>query len=275
MEILSESSSFSPRISFSCYLTLYDVVPVEQPHFLSGSSGVDSGFEFDLSSCESFKHELCAADELFSEGKITPREIQEKNPFSDSTQNGSGRGGGGGGGGAEEQGRHATPLQSPVGKKKSMKQLVKQGGETEEKPGSISKSIWRFKRSSSLDCGSGYGRKLCPLPLLSRSNSAGPAEVQLARESQSYHHHQKQHQQTYSQKHPPPSPPLQSKPLQDQLSNGFHQRQRPPSRRGRVFSSSHGSSSTTIVNPALNIHSGNLFGFGSIIFSGKDRNKKK
>ncbi|PKI75635.1 hypothetical protein CRG98_004036 [Punica granatum] len=251
MEILTESSTISPRISFSHDLTLYDVVPVEQPHFKPDShSALNPGFEFDLGNPQSFDHESCSvADELFSQGKILPTEIKKK-----------------------------TTTTEP-----SMKQNPKLSGEPEKQQSSNSKSFWRFKRSSSLNCGSGYGRKLCPLPLLSRSNSTGSTEVPLTKEGHPYY--QKQQQQLLpsncSQKHPPPAPPPPpppppaSKPLQARLSNGYNQSQRPPLRRSGVTSSYNGSTNTMRVNPALNVHSGNLFGLGSIIFNGKDKNRRK
>ncbi|KAM0057708.1 hypothetical protein Hdeb2414_s0005g00161511 [Helianthus debilis subsp. tardiflorus] len=40
-----------------------------------------------------------------------------------------------------------------------------------QSPPHQTKSFWGFKRSSS--CGNGYARSLCPIPLLSRSNSTG------------------------------------------------------------------------------------------------------
>lgn len=273
MEILTESSSISPRISFSYDLTLCDVVPVEQPHFRSDSFGSNSGFEFDLSTSKSFNHESCSADELFSGGKIIPAEVKKKTPSSYWTERG---------GGEQEQDHHVTSPQFPAAKKQSTEQCVKQRSETEDqKRSSNSKSFWRFKRSSSLNCGSGYGRKLCPLPLLSRSNSTGSAELPLSKESRSHHHYQRQQESSSSsQKHhppPPPPPPPPPKPFQSRLSNGYpqNQRQRPPLRRRSVASSSHGSNSSMRVNTALNVHSGNLFGLGSIIFNGKDKNRRK
>ncbi|OWM64428.1 hypothetical protein CDL15_Pgr020395 [Punica granatum] len=282
MEILTESSTISPRISFSHDLTLYDVVPVEQPHFKPDShSALNPGFEFDLGNPQSFDHESCSvADELFSQGKILPTEIKKKTTTTSSTAPILKRGGGGG----EEQVRRVTSLQfSAAGREPSMKQNPKLSGEPEKQQSSNSKSFWRFKRSSSLNCGSGYGRKLCPLPLLSRSNSTGSTEVPLTKEGHPYY--QKQQQQLLpsncSQKHPPPAPPPPpppppaSKPLQARLSNGYNQSQRPPLRRSGVTSSYNGSTNTMRVNPALNVHSGNLFGLGSIIFNGKDKNRRK
>ncbi|KAF2295324.1 hypothetical protein GH714_032574 [Hevea brasiliensis] len=82
--------------------------------------------------------------------------------------------------------------------KEGMKEMKGESDElTEEKR--ISKSFWRFKRSSSLNCVSGYGRSLCPLPLLSRSNSTGSApgsvkRVPLSRDGYSSYNHKQRKQ---------------------------------------------------------------------------------
>ncbi|KAK4766884.1 hypothetical protein SAY86_014635 [Trapa natans] len=287
MEILTESSSISPRISFSYDLSLCDTVPVEEHprcHFLSGSSsGLNSGFEFDLSATgKSFlNHESCSADELFSGGKIIPTEVKKKAtpssnsyPYSTTTEKG------GVGGGEQEQRKDpqqclAVPphLRFQSGKSQSKEECEKPRNEASEdqKQTSNSKmSFWRFKRSSSLNGGNGYGRKLCPLQLLSRSNSTGSASgLPLTKETSSS-----------SEKCHPPPPPLPPQPVPvpvpARLSNGYHQnqRQRPPLRRSGAASSTYGNSSMK-VNTALNVHSGNLFGLGSVIFNVKDKNRRK
>ncbi|KAK4801298.1 hypothetical protein SAY86_021785 [Trapa natans] len=282
MEILTDSSSISPRISFSYDLSLCDIVPVEeqrQCHFRSDpSSGLNSVFEFDLSTTsESFlNHEACSADELFSGGKIIPTEVKKRTPPSSNSHSYSTATKKGG----EEQEHQEDPqqylavpvphhLQFQAGESQSKEPCEKPRNETAEdqKQASNSKlSFWRFKRSSSLNCGSGYGRKLCPLPLLSRSNSTGSAaELPLTKETSG----------SSDKYHPPPPPP--PPPFQSRLSNGCHHnpRQRPPLRRSGVASSTYGNNCSIRVNTALNVHSGNLFGLGSIIFNVKDKNRRK
>ncbi|XP_057779579.1 uncharacterized protein LOC130998165 [Salvia miltiorrhiza] len=124
----------SPRISFSHDLRNDDVVPVE--HYpRSPSSGID--FDFCVFR-ESFDHESSSADELFFDGKILP--IQIKKRLSPPLL------------------RSAPPPPPPA---------------VSEKLNQRPSSFWGFKRSASWNCGSGYARTLCPLPLLSRSNSTG------------------------------------------------------------------------------------------------------
>lgn len=110
-------------------------------------------------------------------------------------------------------------------------------------------SFWGFKRSSS--CGSGYGKSLCPLPLLSRSYSTGSTsnvkQPPISKDSHS-------HKQINSNKHKYSSTSYQKPPLRKSYKpygNGVQ------------------------VNPVLNVPSGNLFGLGSIFFLGKDKYHRK
>lgn len=121
--------------------------------------------------------------------------------------------------------------------------------ESEEKHSS--KSFWRFKRSSSLNRGSGYGPSLCPLPLLSRSNSTGSATSQ---------------KQNSKKNHP--SVPVSKTSFQYSSTSGSHQK--PPLKKSY---GSYGSGGGVPINPVLNVHSGNLFGLGSIF--GKEKSKRK
>ncbi|KAK6128497.1 hypothetical protein DH2020_037755 [Rehmannia glutinosa] len=127
--------------------------------------------------------------------------------------------------------------------------------ESEEKQ----KSFWRFKRSSSLNCGSGYGRTLCPLPLLSRrSNSTGSA-ASSGKRSSSVSNNQKQSFLRHNS----------SNTSQKLPQTGYSSR--PPLKKN-----SHGSYSNGVrFNPVLHVPSANLFGLGSIFSGGKDRSKKK
>ncbi|KAJ6402691.1 hypothetical protein OIU84_014738 [Salix udensis] len=101
---------------------------------------------------------------------------------------------------------------------------------------------------------SGYGRSLCPLPLLSRSYSAGSSQsskrAPLAKDA-----NQKQHRQSF---------------LKPSQSSSFTNHQKPPLKKN------YGPYGNGVrVSPVLNVSSGNLFGLGSIFFNGKDKNKKK
>ncbi|KAI4339468.1 hypothetical protein MLD38_024411 [Melastoma candidum] len=140
----------SPRISFSHDLPLSGNIPVEQAPLRSNSPGSNPSFDFD--SCGFDRPASSSADELFLDGKMIPLLEMKKCIDHDVGQ---------------------VPL--PLPKKK-------EGEEEGEKEAAANcsnrnKSFWGgFRRSSSLNSGGSYGRMgLCPLPLLSRSNSTGSA----------------------------------------------------------------------------------------------------
>lgn len=195
----------SPRISFSHDFCQLDHIPVEQQQQIVHRSN-SSGFEFDLCVRKSFDQDSSSADELFSYGMILPTTQVINNKNINTTQ------------------QH---------------QLEEDKEEEEEKKSSCckekQKSFWKFKRSSSLNCGSSYGRSLCPLPLLSRSYSTGSAN--------------KEKDKTGSIR-----------------SNGNHLK--PPLKKS-INNYGYGGQ---VINPVLNVPSGNLFGLGSFF---KDKNKKK
>ncbi|GLU01608.1 hypothetical protein SLE2022_189100 [Rubroshorea leprosula] len=187
IELCSENSGMSPRISFSHDLCLSDIVPVEQRPPRSKSSSLSSSVDFDFCVRKSFDQESSSADELFSDGKILPTEIKKKNIVS-----------------AKQLSEPTQASQDDEGeinnnnlKKESSKANKISRDEVEEKQSS--KSFWRFKRSSSLNCNSGYGHGLCPLPLLSRSYSTGSAPKQ---SSQKHPVSQKPSSSMYHQKPP-------------------------------------------------------------------------
>ena len=78
VQLCSENSGMSPRISFSHDLCHFDVVPVEQRPLRSKSSSLNSSIDFDFCVRESFEQESSSADELFSGGKILATEIKKK-----------------------------------------------------------------------------------------------------------------------------------------------------------------------------------------------------
>ncbi|GAV85538.1 hypothetical protein CFOL_v3_28974 [Cephalotus follicularis] len=232
IDLCSENSNLSPRISFSHDLSQFDTAPVEQQHPLIRSNS--TGIDFDFCVRESFDKESSSADELFFDGKILPTEIKKRVP----------------------------PLSLPVPRVMygngnnnenvpSKEKVVRDetGDETEERQSS--KSFWRFKRSSSLNCGSGYGRSLCPLPLLSRSNSTGSTP----KES----HNRKQHSHK------------QASFKASQFPSSTSNNQKPPLKKN--YGSYYGSG--VRINPVLNVPSGNLFGLVSFFSNAKDKSKKK
>ncbi|KAK7316182.1 hypothetical protein VNO77_34994 [Canavalia gladiata] len=256
--------SMSPRISFSHDFSQSDVIPVEKHPLRSNSSGLNSSIDFDFCVQESLELESSSADELFSDGVILPTEIKKKNnnaPLKQTSQS-------------------APKPQPPLppsyaiyahgsstnksSKKESLKKSNKDlilNGEVDEKQSSNSKSFWRFKRSSS--CGSGYGRSLCPLPLLSRSNSTGSSSPNVKRVTLSKEgtNNVKQNSQKRSS----------SITRSSSHSLGSNSHQKPPLKR------SHGSyaNNSVRVSPVLNVPSANLFGLGSIFSNNRDKSKKK
>ncbi|KAJ4707081.1 Membrane-associated kinase regulator [Melia azedarach] len=241
MAVELESSGMSPRISFSHDFCQSDIVPVEKHPFRSNSTGID----FDFCVRKSFDQESSSADELFLDGKILPTEVKKKNkkniPEKDTSD--------------QSAPRALTPLPKEESLKGSSKIMRDEAGEDDLEEKQSSKSFWKFKRSSSLNCGSSYGRSLCPLPpLLSRSNSTGSASNdKRAALSKDSHKENSQKPASIKSSHSSSSstsylkPPL--KKSYGSYGNGIH------------------------VNPVLNVPSGNLFGLGSI-FS-KDKNRKK
>ncbi|CAK9326139.1 unnamed protein product [Citrullus colocynthis] len=239
--------AMSPRISFSHDFCHTEAIPVEQrPNSRSKSSGFGSSFDFDFCIPECSDQESSSADEIFSHGKILPLQIKRK----------------------PEEGLHqfsSPPLtrtksldlnpEKCLKKDQSLKEDKAASSDSEEKQSCSSKSFWLFKRSSS--CGSGYTRSLCPLPLLSRSNSTGSASnikrTPLSKDGVN----QKQSSHRNASKNS----------LQCSSSTGY---QKPPLKKV------HGSYGNGVqVNPILNVHSGNLFGLGSIFSSAKEGSKKK
>ncbi|PWA87578.1 hypothetical protein CTI12_AA128410 [Artemisia annua] len=135
------TTTSSPRISFSYDLTQSDTVPVEQLLRSFSSSSVD--FNFIVNNNHSDHANACMADELFYDGKIIPTQARPK-----------------------PETRKFTPLPE--------KEKLRESVQEPQPENTNNKSFWGFKRSSS--CGSGYGRSLCPnITLLSRSHSTGYA----------------------------------------------------------------------------------------------------
>ncbi|XVF31597.1 hypothetical protein REPUB_Repub17cG0004800 [Reevesia pubescens] len=254
VELCSDNSGMSPRISFSHDLCHFDVVPVEQRPLRSKSSGLNSSIDFDFCVRESFEQEPSSADELFSDGKILPTQIKEKNVPAIQTDQSSPppplpR--------SDSDSVHDVANINENSKKESSKgnKITRDETRDEVDGKQRSKSFWGFKRSSSLNCGSGYGRSLCPLPLLSRSNSTGsaPNVKQAAISKDSHNHKQNSHKQANTSSY--------------KSSTSY---QKPP-----LWKSFKPYGNGVQVNPVLNVSSGNLFGLGSIFFNAKNKNHRK
>ncbi|KAK9074721.1 hypothetical protein SSX86_003039 [Deinandra increscens subsp. villosa] len=197
IDLFSENSGtgnnipMSPRISFSRDFSHSDTVPVEQ---LLRSFSSSADFNFCI---QQHPDAASMADELFSDGKIIPTQIKQRQP---------------------------PPLPPAAS------QTPPPPVDAEQQ--NSSKSFWGFKRSSS--CGNGYARSLCPIPLLSRSNSTGSStstkRSSLSKESCAHKH----------------NPNFQKPPL-------------------RKTSYSYGYGNGVRVNPVLNL------GFGSLFSSGKKK----
>lgn len=246
----SPSLGMSPRISFSHDLPQTDMLPIEQ-YIRSGSS---SSIDFDF--CvfrESFDQESSSADELFFDGKILPIEIKKRLAPPRT---------------AGDPPPHPPvpafppPQPSPPPHKITRNTTTHEARqyptpESDEKKS----SFWSFKRSTSLNCGSGYARTLCPLPLLSRSNSTGSTA---SSKRASLSNNQKQNLFKNSTN----SPLKQSQLPSPAAASNTHQR--PPLKR-----TNHSYNNGIKINPVLNVPHANLFGFGSIFSGGKDKMKKK
>ena len=245
IELCSESCStcMSPRISFSYDLCeADDAVPVEQNH---PSQSKPPTNDFDFCVYESFYQDTSSADELFYNGKILPIQIKKKIAATPRS--------------TVQQPKPPLPPPPTQTKKESPREIKRTINEVYEKQNS--KSFWRFKRSTSLNCGSGYARSLCPLPLLSRSNSTGSVSnaKRSALSSKDGNNAKNWH------KHPSVAP---IKSFSSSSSTGF---QKPPLKKN------YGSYSNGVrISPVLNVPTSNLFGLGSIFSNGKDKiNRKK
>ncbi|XP_051117308.1 uncharacterized protein LOC127242018 [Andrographis paniculata] len=230
IEVFPDSPS---RISFSYDLSQSDdVVPVEEHIRTTSSSAID--FDFCVFR-ESFDRESSTADELFFNGQILPIEIKRRLSPPPQPQPSP----------APRPPPPPPPPRQPTPPKNANAAAAAAADSPEEKQ----RSFWRFKRSSSLNCGSGYGRTLCPLPLLSRSNSTGSS----AAAARSANNPKFGFLKPSSQK----KSPFSRSPLK---------------RTGHRFPAS---SAGVKFSPVLHVPSANLFGLGSIFSTGTSTSKKK
>ncbi|MBA0690032.1 hypothetical protein Golax_006725 [Gossypium laxum] len=190
-----------------------------------------SDFEFNICTTSFDQQQWSSADELFANGMLLPKTVTPKYDAI------------------------APSLVSlPPRPKLSMADDVRKVM-VEKKPVS-NKSIWGFKRSSSLNCDVKKGL-ICSLPLLSRSNSTGSVS-------------------SASSKHKHSSPKL---PSSSSCCNGYQFPQKPPLKKN------HGNCSYgngVRISPVLNVPppyiskgTANLFGLGSFLRNGKVKKSKK
>ncbi|KAK1439092.1 hypothetical protein QVD17_04907 [Tagetes erecta] len=208
IHLCSENSgtgnNISPRISFSHDFSQSDTIPVEQQFLRSFSSTADFNFCIQQNP---HNHHASMADELFSDGKLIPAQIKQQQSSIKIIP---------------PPPPPPLPPQSPT---------VNQNA---------SKSFWGFKRSSS--CGNGYARSLCPIPLMSRSNSTGSSTSTKRSSKEGYGNNSSTHKQHH------------------------HSFQKPPLRKTSYsYGNSNKTSNGVRVNPVLNL------GFGSFFSNGKKK----
>lgn len=279
VELCSETSSscvaaMSPRISFShdlSHQTAADGVPPIEQYIRSNSSSSSVDFDFCVFR-ESFDQEYSSsADELFFDGKILPIEIKKKlggaptkSSWSSSSPSPppppppppplqldidfhhSSSGGG-------------TTRKSNKDEKPREQNSNSNITDSAEKQNSSSNKSW-FKRSSSLNCGSGYARSLCPIPLLSRSNSTGSTPN--VKRSSSSTLKEKDYNINYNY-------------LSNNNKQKFHHQKPPLKKSYTTPPPPYGNGNGVKVNPVLNVPTPSLFGLASIFSTSKDKNKKK
>ncbi|KAI3813480.1 hypothetical protein L1987_18205 [Smallanthus sonchifolius] len=203
IDLYSENSGTGNNITMSPRISFSHDFSQSDPvpvEQLLRSLSSSSDFNFCVQQNSNHHH----ADELFSDGKIIPAQIKRQSP-------------------------PRPPPQPPIVNR------IPPAPVDDEQPNST-KSFWGFKRSSS--CGNGYARSLCPIPLLSRSNSTG-SSTGTKRSSSS--------KEGCSHK---PNPNFQKPPLR-KMNYGY--------------GSNNNAGNGVRVNPVLNL------GFGSFFSSGKKR----
>ncbi|KAJ6687777.1 hypothetical protein OIU74_016468 [Salix koriyanagi] len=248
-------SETSPRISFS-----NDLGQENDREQVSrrDTTLLDSNPDFEFRICSHLFCESSPADELFADGMILPVQIQERITVSKQIYR-------------HESPRKASlpPLPGPstcenFTKDRMRELMVVDSEQLEEK--TQSRSFWGFKRSISVN--RDIKRSLCSLPLLSRSNSTGSepnAKRKTLKDTHKSNNSQKQ-QSTAMAKSSPPSTSSVS-------SFVYSSPQKPPSKK----SGSYGKISPVLKVPPPYIYKGtaNLFGLGSFLRNGKEKQVRK
>ncbi|KAL2504382.1 hypothetical protein Adt_20003 [Abeliophyllum distichum] len=236
--------NLSPRISFSNDLSQKDdLIPVEK--YIQSNSSSTADFDFCVFR-ESFDQESSLADELFLDGKILPVEIKKRLAAPPKTA-------------AEPPLSPPPPPPPPPQHDHKIDSTPKKKNIVNSEHKQNSKSFWRSKRSTSLNCGGSYGRSLCSLPLLSRSNSTDSATSTSSKRSSisKYSFNLKQQQKSS----------LFGNSTKQSQSAPSVSHQKPPLKKNNQ--GSYG------IYPVLNVPTASIFGMASIFSGGKDKNKSK
>lgn len=241
----------SPRISFSHNLSQSDI---NHQRLLSLPLSSSSSGDFDFCIRQSNVDQSSSAEDLFSDGKILPIDpnIKQEPPLPLPLPPPP----------PQPLVNHTVETNAPKCDQDSNETVVSVLSEShDQKQKSVKSSFWQFKRSSSLNCGSGYVPTLCPIPLLSRSHSTGSASNSNKSLSSPREFHPNHKHPTQKKNSVPVVPIKQSK---FSPSNGH---QKTPLKKsgyggGNGSGSLHGNG--VRVTPLLNVSSANLFGLGSI-----------
>ncbi|KDP20139.1 hypothetical protein JCGZ_05908 [Jatropha curcas] len=260
-------SETSPRISFSNDLahgdgTENEHVPRRDTTLLESNSD----FEFNISS-RLLDYESSLADELFSNGMLLPFQDNKQETSPNVSQNIS-----------RNVSRHVSllPLPSPScstltsssnsRKKLSNTEIRVSNSELEEKAEPKS-TFWGFKRSNSLNCDLKKG-SIFSLPVLSRSNSTGTAAPNSKRSSM-------------AKKLLPSTSSGSSTNYVYTFphNNNNNNNNKPPLKKkyGGVPNCNNGVKISPILNvppPYIAKGAANLFGLGSLLRNGKEKNRK-
>lgn len=239
MLMCSETSP--PRLSFSHDLSELQVLPLIQDVHCRDTLLLDSNPEFEFSTSSILEFESSSADELFSNGVILPTQIQDNKTTT------------------PKHSHHVEPPHSKLPprpspsvdkmKKETIRELMIDVSANGERKKS---SFWGFSRSKSLNCDDTKKIMVCPLPLLSRSNSMGSVANS---------------KRMSSNKAAKSSSSSYSYPMQKSTSGKTY---------GGSFGNGHWVSPVlNVPTPCVSKGSSNLFGLGSFLRVGKVKRNKK
>ncbi|KAI9088631.1 hypothetical protein K1719_029745 [Acacia pycnantha] len=166
------STRMSPRISFSHDLKKSD--DEDHGERKSDLCLLDSGSDFVFCVAGGFSHQISSADELFSNGKIVPLQLHSviRSPIQTHQSLRSSH--------LRSQSQSQPSSSSRCSGKKMLKEFLSEDTEEEEDEEEEEvrvsfKSLWQFRRSSSLNCDTTTRERglIRSLQFLSRSNSTG------------------------------------------------------------------------------------------------------
>ncbi|KAK7310061.1 hypothetical protein RJT34_07279 [Clitoria ternatea] len=259
----------SPRISFSHEHN--NILSIESHHHQhhhhhhqqqEDTCHLDSSSDFVFCITNGVAHKLSSADELFSNGKIVPTQINRV--ITNAPQH--------------------QPHHQPPSQKKRLKEFLSEAEEEdteEEKPNSsYSRYFWQFNRSSSLNCdGATRGKRLLrsSMQFMSRSYSTGSAlnarkHAVIPRESAERHRLQKQSSVSSISR-------LSSSSLSSSSSSSSAYYFYDWSRKLSLNKNCGPSANGVRVSPVLNLPhrkvTRSFFGFGSLFCNGKKISRKR